>query len=310
MKRFKRTEWRTTAAAFAAIAMTGALAFGISTLPLSGSSADRTSYPESEKREIRKSLAFSDPAAPKEVSVDNIFGPIRVEGTDGRSVELEAVVTYKARTPEKLTLAKKEVRLEAASEGNEVDIYVDGPFRCQTEGNRGVNWRDRGYEVHYDFTVKVPRRTNLVLRTVTGGDVQVAGVVGRLDVHNVNGRIELIDVAGAVRAHTVNGRIRASFTRAPGEACSFKTINGDLELAFPQAPAADFTVRTRNGGVYSDFEVASLPGSFRTKSERRDGGFFYRSTGYSRFRVGPGGPEITLETMNGDILVAKTDRRK
>lgn len=257
-----------------------------------------------EKEEIQKTLKFQDPLKPKELVVDNVFGSIKVEGTSGQDVLLLAHKTIKARTSEKIQKAKEEVKLDITEKDNTVDIYVDGPFRCRNQWGEGIHWRDPGYEVQFDFELKVPHKTNLTLKTVNCGDITVNNVEGEFEVKNVNGKVEMTEIAGSGIAHTVNGKVKVVFTQNPKSDCSFKTINGELELFFPDAPSADFRLKTFNGEAFSDFPFSYLP---RTKavSEQRKEKFIYKSVSFSNIRIGKGGPEIKLDTLNGDIFLNK-----
>jgi hypothetical protein len=263
--------------------------------------------------DIRKTLRFADPAKPGEVVVDNIFGPITVEGHAGRDVILEAKKTVYARDEARAAKAEEEVKLDVAEKGATIEIYVDGPFRETEEEKRerGARIRrDPGYRVHYGFTLKVPARTDLVLSTVTDGFVEVRGVEGTFDVRNVNGRVRLVDVAGSGDARTVNGGVTVVFKQQPSGACLFKTINGDVEVGFPGEPSADFRIKTMHGNVYSDFDVTYLAKAPPVREDRGgpDGKYVYRSEGYFGVRAGKGGPEIKLDTLSGDILIARRSR--
>ncbi len=164
--------------------------------------ADR--YKVEEKEEIRKTLKFQDPSGVKELQIDNIFGSITVVGTNSSEVLLVAHKTIKARTKEKIQKAKEEVTLDVSEDGNTIDLYVDGPFRCENKEGRGRKNRNPGYQVHYDFEIKVPFKTNLYLKTVTDGDITVNNFEGDFEIKNVNGKIKIIDVAGSGDAHTSN----------------------------------------------------------------------------------------------------------
>jgi hypothetical protein len=264
-------------------------------------------YPVRKTDEIRKTLKFADASKPGEVVVDNVFGPISVEGYAGAEVLLVARRTIYARTEEKAARAAEEVTLDIQEKGRTVDIYVDGPFRDHDRGRgrRGEHsWRNPGYEVHYAFELKVPYRTDVAVSTVTDGTVEVRGVEGEFDVHNVNGQLRLSDVAGSGDAETVNGELVAGFRSAPTGPCSFKTVNGDLVLSLPGGASADFRLKTWNGQVYSDFDVTPLPGRPPVR-EKGEGKSVYKTDRSFGVRAGRGGPEISLDTMNGDILIKK-----
>ena len=89
---------------------------------------------------------------------------------------------------------------------------------------------------------------------------------------------------------------------------SFKAIgnfavNGRVNVTLPASLSADLRLKTMNGGLYTDFDTTPLPS--RSTAERRDGKFIYRADRYASVRVGKGGPELTFETLNGDVQVRK-----
>jgi hypothetical protein len=258
-------------------------------------------------------LKFADPAKPGEVIVDNLYGPIKLESHAGRDVVLEAKRIVYARDEARARKAEEEVRLDITEKGNTIEAYVDGPFRDDEKERRerGIRMdRDPGYRVYYGFTLKVPVRTDLVLSTVLDGDIDVRGVEGTFDIRNVVGRVRLIDAAGSGDAQAVSAGVTVAFRRHPDGPCSFKSVSGDVEVDFPGEPSADFRIKTMNGEVYSDFEVTYLPQAPPVRQERREAGgkYVYRSDSGYGVRTGKGGPEIKLETMTGDILIAKRSK--
>ena len=259
---------------------------------------------------VARTLRFADPAKPGEVVVDNLSGPIKVEAHAGRDVVLEAKKTVYARDEARARKAEAEVKLDIAEKGQTIEAYVDGPFRESDDpgARRRVQMRrDPGYMVHYAFTLKVPARTDLVLATVLDGDIEVRGIEGTFDVRNVVGRVRLVDAGGAGEASSVSAGVTVDFRRPPAGPCLFKSVSGDVEVNLPDRPSADFRIKTMNGEVYSDFEVAYLANTPPVREERREEGgrFVYRSDRGYGVRVGQGGPEIKLETLTGDILIAK-----
>ena len=259
---------------------------------------------------VSKTLAFADPSKPGEVVVDNLYGPIKVEAHAGREVVLEAKKIVYARDEARAAKAEAEVRLDITAKGNTIEAYVDGPFR-ETEAerrSRGIHMRgDPGYLVYYGFTLKVPARTDLVLATVIDGDIEVRGVEGVFDVRNVTNPVRLVDAAGSGGAESVAGGVTVAFRRHPEGPCSFKSVSGDVEVDFPGEPSADFRIKTMNGEAYSDFAVTYLPKAPPVRQERPEEGgkYVYRSDGGYGVRTGKGGPEIKLETLTGDIRIAK-----
>ena len=108
-------------------------------------------------------------------------------------------------------------------------------------------------------------------------------------------------MAGSGRAHTVNGPVTVTFTANPKQPSSFKTVNGNVDVSFPTGLAADFAMKTLNGGLFTDFDAQPLADAVAAAGERRNGRFVYRANEFTRVRVGSGGPEITFETLNGNV---------
>jgi len=80
-------------------------------------------------------------------------------------------------------------------------------------------------------------------------------------------------------------------------------VNGDVEARFAPGLAAEFRLKTLNGGIFSDFPVSYLPPKPGVV-KRENGRYVYHGRSFQGVRVGQGGPEISMETLNGDILLA------
>jgi hypothetical protein len=263
-----------------------------------------------EQQVIRRTFDLAS-AAQREVEVDNVWGSIEVTGTDSNQVQLVVNKSIRAESQQKLELARKEVTLDVTEQPGVLRLYVNGPFRCDCNCNcgagcgsgcSGFRWRRQEYVVQMDFELRVPRAADITLRTVNSGHIRVSDARGQFSLHNVNGGIDLVRAGGSGKAHTVNGGVNVSFTENPRENSSFETVNGDIELRFARGLSADFRFKTFNGGIYSDFHVVSLPG--RSMQKVSEGGkTIFRADRFVSARVGSGGPEITIENLNGDIRI-------
>ena len=253
-----------------------------------------------EEETIQKTFSFSAARA-RSVEVDNVFGSIEVVGTPSDQVGLVVKKTIRARSQADIEQAKKEVTLDISQPQNKLRLYVDGPFRCHHGWARGCV-DERHYMVQYDFTLQVPQRIDLDLKTVNGGSIRVQKVRGDYSVENVNGPIALDEVGGSGHVHTVNGDVKVTFVENPKQDSDFATINGDIDLYFAPQLAADFRFKTMQGNIYSDFPMTAAPPA-PGKAERKNGRFVYSADRYTGGRVGTGGPEIKLENLNGDLRV-------
>src|SRR5579862_4907744 len=107
-------------------------------------------------------------AGVRELIVDNVTGFIEVSASTGGSVEMDIEKTLRARSQDRLALARKEITLSETQQGGLVRVVVDHP--SHTSSNL--------YEFEYNFKVKVPRSINLELRTVNKSHILVEGTSG------------------------------------------------------------------------------------------------------------------------------------
>jgi hypothetical protein len=259
-----------------------------------------------ENEDIHRTLKFAPDVQQRQLVVDNISGEISVTGYDGSDVELVAHRAIDGESQEKIEQAKRDVVLDIKEAGNKVILYVDAPWRCK-DGINYRGWHYYGYDVWYDFELKVPHKTSLYLKTVNHGKVVVDDVEGEFEVRDVNAGIEMTRIDGPVKAITVNGPVKISFIRNPQSDCSFKTVNGKVEVALHDGLDADLAFKTFNGQVYTDFAVTNLPRKLGTIEERKGRRTVYRRGDFFSVRAGKGGPEFSFNTLNGNIYVLKSD---
>jgi hypothetical protein len=259
-------------------------------------------YPQVETE--TRSESFRVPAGGRLV-VDGFAGDVDVRAIEGEVVRVTVRSTWRARDAGGLERARREMPILLGERDGVVTAYVDAPFRAPDGSWRGVRSQELGYRVVHDVEVEVPRALAVELATVVDGDVELTGTDGPFAVSNVNGRVTLREVTGAGSARTVNGPLHASFRRNPAADCELATVNGDLTVELQPGLGADLRYRTLNGEAWSDFAFTLLPRAPLPAGERQDGRFRAHSRWNDGIRIGAGGPRLSLETLNGDILIRR-----
>lgn len=254
-----------------------------------------------------KELFDAAPSGSTRLVVDNIFGSVTISGESRQTISMVAKETRQAKTEAGLARAAEEVELRIFRREGEIELFVDGPFRDENCRNQ---WSDREqgrprYQVSYDFEIRVPFDTELEVRTITDGDIQISDVRRDFEVNNVNGSIRLEDMAGSGKVETVNGEIWASFAANPLADTRFVTVNGEVEAFFQPGLSADLELKTQWGETWSEYPVVALP-SYPPTQRHEDGRTVIEFESGSRVRVGDGGPKLYFETLNGDIYVRKS----
>ena len=221
------------------------------------------------------------------VEIKGINGRITAEAGTGNEVQVLAVKT--SRRSDVNTVQVKVVQhsrgvticaLYPNESGEMQDCESDSGER-QRSGN--VNIKDN--DVQVDFTVKVPERVSFVGKTVNG-EISASHLTGNVVAKTVNGSIS-ISTTGYAEASTVNGQISAHLGDAQwSNSVNFKTLNGGINLDLPANLSTDVEAETLNGQINSDFPI-----NLTSLKDRR----------HLRGRIGAGGRELLLKTLNGSI---------
>jgi hypothetical protein len=254
-------------------------------------------------------LHFTGPGA-HTLEVRAVEGTITVEAYDGQDVEMVVDKSIRAKTDDDLRAAKRDVVLDTGDNAASIRAIVRYPQQGICGDDHGWTfhgWRP-GYDVRFDFTIRVPRATRLELCTINRGDVFVTGTEGDFDIRSIDGRITMTDVAGSGSATTFDGPVTVSFISAPRSASTFKTINGGVVITLPDGLSANLHMMTFNGGLFTDFPVQLQSAGTDVTTEKHNGMTVIKTSGFTTVRAGTGGPDLTLESLNGDVRVLRRTR--
>jgi hypothetical protein len=290
------------------IAIIKAAAAFVLTLPLAAQLIE-------DNRVVTKRFAVS--GAP-EIVVSIVTGDIKVTAYSGSEVVMNAKVHYEAPDGGSLGDLLKHVRLESEQQGNNIWIGMESDewngnsnssrrpreFGWRNQAQRGGSSNDGGkrWRYRHDIELQVPRTAHLKLSTVNGSNIEVTGVTGEFYLNNVNGGIDVRNADGSGRAHTVNGPVSISFVKSPAGPVSMKSVNGKMTVALPRGSGAEFKIKTLNGKIYSDFPMTALA-SASTKASEDGMKRIWRTDRFSNLRVGNGGPEVSIDGLNGEIQI-------
>jgi hypothetical protein len=203
-------------------------------------------------------IKFSDPAKPGTLKLNLPWADVKIVGTDAADVTIRSSLEKKRTKTETDDEGFRRLDDEASFEVHEKDNIVV----VSTAGDDHT-WFNPGAE----FTVEVPRRTNLILRTQLGGDISVSRIDGEIDVNGMNGDVSLDQISGATVVNTMNGEVRAVFAATPAKPVSITSMNGEIDVHLPADAKANLRLRTHNGSIRTNFP----DGVLTTKTERVTG---------------------------------------
>ncbi len=218
--------------------------------------------------------------AGKTLEIRGVNGSIRAQAGTGSEVVVTADKHGRDDDP-------STVRIEVVNADDGVVICAVYPGRNNTCERGGGHMSVHDNDVAVDFVAQVPPGVLFDGNNVNGG-VEASGLTARVDLGTVNGGVTIETAGGDASGHTVNGGVRAT-VRGNGQGrLSFETVNGSVDLTLAGTLNADFSAETVNGGIESDFPI-TLSG--RVNPRHIEG------------KIGDGGRELRLKTVNGGIRV-------
>ena len=228
-------------------------------------------------------------AAGKTIEIRGVSGRIDAEPASGNTIEVSATKRERRHGD------AEDVKIEVveSTEGVTICAVYPTPRRSRRDNHCGAG---RDYQMNTDnndvevnFTVKVPRGVRLEAGTVNGS-IRATNLAGDASLSTVNGGID-VTTSGIVQAETVNGRITARIGRADWTGTlAFKTVNGGISLTAPGSLSAEVDASAVNGGIDSDFPI-----TVNGRIDRQ----------HLRGRIGQGGRNLELDTVNGGIEIKK-----
>lgn len=135
-------------------------------------------------------------SAARTLRLETDFGSVHVNGGSQQGIQYTIRKRISSSSEEAARRQLEQFRI----------IARGGPETAIIEGHGGGSYRRFSVE----FTVNVPKNTEVVTVSTSGGSVQVANIGGRTSVETSGGGITLKDIGGPVTAQTAGGSIDAS----------------------------------------------------------------------------------------------------
>jgi hypothetical protein len=222
--------------------------------------------------------------AGKTLEILGISGSITAEPATGNEVVVTADKHARDSDPD-------EVRIEVVQDAGGVTIcavYPGHSGRCgENSEDNDHHGRGRHNDTQVVFHAQVPAGVKFAGRNVNG-DVEAANLGAAVSASTVNGGVRVETAGGDASASTVNGSVTAVVRGQGTGPLRFHTVNGSVTVSLPKGLNADLTAKTVNGSIETDFPITV---SGRLTPRRLDG------------RIGQGGRELSLETVNGSIRI-------
>lgn len=214
------------------------------------------------------------------VEVGNINGKIQVEPSTGNAVEIVALKSAKASTPDAAKAALERIEIREDVSPSSISVTTKLP-------RSGGGWFEMG-GTQVKYTVRVPVGADVKFTTVNGG-VDVTGLSGRITAETTNGGVTARDISGTIDASTTNGGVDVELARLADGGAKLECTNGGIKLRLPADSKATISASITNGGIDANGLTLDTTQASRRRLEGRMNG---------------GGAPIRIEGTNGGIRIA------
>jgi len=208
------------------------------------------------------------------LSLSNINGDLTIDGWDKNHIELTAVKT--ASSQERLD--DMEVRFRMDDDHLTIEVNYDGD-----------DWHGTGY-AGVDFTLHVPKGTEIDEISMVNGDVDMKNIDGDVDVSSVNGTVSAEGLGGHVDLSTVNGKV-SLVAGSQVDSIKLHSVNGGVYLMLPKKIDARINAGTVHGHIRAPDGLEIEETHFTGSSMRGT--------------LGSGGMKVDLNTVNGSIEIRR-----
>src|SRR6185369_4529536 len=249
-------------------------------------------------------VPFSNPAGAMKLVVDIKTGSIKVKGTARKDV----LVKYSSEKDDDGDNDHDHDRdHDRKSNRDGLKKISSGTMNLEaSEYQNTVKVTSDNWSAKIEVTVEVPSNINMKIKTYNDGDLDINNVTGTVELINYNGAITATGISGTVIAETYNGDIKIAYDKlTPDTPLSYANYNGDIDLTFPAGLKASFKMKTKQGEIYSGFDAQVQKSAPVTNTETKTGVYKVKIDDWVKVDVNGGGPEISIQTYNGDIYLRK-----
>ncbi|MCA4897419.1 MAG: DUF4097 family beta strand repeat-containing protein [Bacteroidota bacterium] len=244
-------------------------------------------------------VPLSDPNKRCKIKVHINYGSITIKGTARKDVlvkythEEEDENEHHTRRHPRASEGLKRI----GSGGLDLEISEDANL---------IKVQSNSWNKKVNLTLEIPSAADVSAHTYNDGDLMVSNVQGDLELNDYNGSISAENISGSVVATSYNGEIKVTFDKvADGTPMSFSTFNGEIDLTFPSSLKATLKMKTDQGEILSSFDMKVVKNGPIQKKEAKGGVYKVVIDEWVKGDVNGGGPELTMKTYNGDIIIRK-----
>ncbi|NQZ21793.1 MAG: hypothetical protein HRT53_06995 [Colwellia sp.] len=253
------------------------------------------------------SLVLSKPGEPVSIDIEVYRGSITLVGYPGDTIEISAKTSNflaKDKDLKKVKARKNPNNSQRSTEG--LKSVKNQSMRLQIEEkNNKVEISSEVSNQHVDLVIKVPQRSSIDVELYKGGDIDIDGISGGLELEAYQGMIIAKNISGPIVAETARTDIVVSFIDFSQTSPSSLTSHmGNVDITLAKNVAANVNVQTYQGEVFSgldkDFIVVDEIKKYKKGQKQK-----IVLGGIMQAKVNGGGQALSLISYSGNLYIRK-----
>jgi hypothetical protein len=253
------------------------------------------------------SLPLSKPGEPVSIDVEVYRGSVTLVGYKGDTIEISAKTSVFSGKDKDLRKVKGKMNKNSVSRSTEGLKSVKAPsMRLEIEEqNNQVDINSEVSNQHVDLVIKVPQRSSVEVELYKGGDINVDGVSGGLELEAYQGMIIANNISGPIVAETARTDIVVSFSDfAKTSPSSLTSHMGNVDITLAKKVAANVNVQTYQGEVFSGLDKEFV-GVDEIKKNKKGKKQKIVLGGIMQAKVNGGGQALSLTSYSGNLYIRK-----
>jgi len=253
------------------------------------------------------SLPLSKPGEPVSIEVEVYRGSITIVGYKGDTIEISAKTSVFAGKDKDLKKVRAKLNKNNSSRSTEgLKSVKKASMRLEIEEkNNEVEIISEVSNQHVDLVIKVPQRSLVEVELYKGGDINIDGISGGLELEAYEGMITATNISGPIVAETVRTDIVVSFSDFVKTSPSSLTSHmGNVDITLAKKVAANVNVQTYQGEVFSglDKDFVIVDEVKKNKKGRKQKVVL---GGIMQAKVNGGGQVLSLTSYSGNLYIRK-----
>jgi len=277
----------------------------LSTLPLTLVAMLASNIQIANAADKSYNLPLSKPGEPVSIEVEVYRGSITLVGYKGDTIEITAKTSTFTGKDKDLKKVKAKINNSPRSTKGLKSVKSPSMRLEIEEKNNEVEISSEVSNQHVDLVIKVPQRSSVDIELYKGGDINIDGVNGGLELEAYEGMIIAKNISGPIVAETARTDIVVNFSAFDKTSPSSLTSHmGNVDITLAKNVAANVNVQTYRGEVFSglDKDFVVIDEIKKSKNGKKQEIVL---GGVMQAKVNGGGQALSLTSYSGNLYVRK-----